>query len=253
MGFDRYIGIDYSGEGTPDQRLPGLAVFQAYPNGLPTKVNPAGHERWNWTRREMADWLKNQLESNVRSIVGIDHAFSFPTSYFRRFGLRTWDQFLEDFAARWPAHEKGQTVSGLKKGNKRLGDKAELRLTEKWTSSAKSVFRFGIPGQVATSSHAGIPWLKFFRDSMGDRVHFWPFDDFEVVGAKSVIVEVYPAILRNRYERDGRNEHEHDAYSIARWLSERDSHGLLDQYFTPQLTDEERAVGQLEGWIFGIL
>jgi len=90
-------------------------------------------------------------------------------------------------------------------------------------------------------------------DAMDNGVHFWPFDGFEVEKRRSVIVEVYPAILRNRYARQGRNEHEHDAYSIARWLSERHSHGLLDQYFTPQLTAEEREVVQLEGWIFAIL
>ena len=253
MGFDRYIGIDYSGESIPDKRLRGLAVFQAYPDGLPTKVNPPEHERGNWTRREMADWLKNQLESNVRTIVGIDHAFSFPISYLHRFGLDSWKEFLDDFCAHWPAHEKGQTVNALRKANQRPGDKGEFRLTEKWTSSAKSVFHFDIPGQVATSSHAGIPYLRFLMNSLGNRVHFWPFDGLGLKGKKSVIVEVYPAILRNRYEREGRNEHEYDAYSIARWLSERDSHGLLDKYFTPQLTAKERQTAQLEGWILGIL
>jgi len=216
-------------------------------------VNPPDHEGWNWTRREIASWLERQLNSGEGIIVGIDIAFSFPISYLHRFGLDTWDKFLNDFCTHWPTQERGQKVNALRQGNQRGGEPDEFRLTEKWTSSAKSVFRFDIRGQVALSSHAGIPWLKFIRNSLGNQMHFWPFDGFELKGKKSVIVEVYPAILRNRYERDVRNEHEHDAYSIARWLSERDSHGLLEHYFTPQLTAEEREMVQLEGWIFGIL
>jgi hypothetical protein len=41
--------------------------------------------------------------------------------------------------------------------NQRLGSPDEFLLTEKCTASAMSVFHFDIPGQVATSSHAGIP------------------------------------------------------------------------------------------------
>lgn len=34
--------------------------------------------------------------------IGIDHAFSFPMSYMQRFGIETWDQFLDDFMRHWP-------------------------------------------------------------------------------------------------------------------------------------------------------
>lgn len=253
MGFDRYIGIDYSGAGMADQRLPGLTVFQTEPEELPSKVNPPGHEGWNWTRREIAMWLRGQLELEERTIVGIDHALSFPISYFGRFNLASWEAFLNDFCDHWPTHEPGQEVRYLRQGNQRTGNADELRLTEKWTSSAKSDFRFDIRGQVATASHAGIPWLKTIRDTLPNRVHFWPFDGFEIAKGKSAIVEVYPAIFKNRYGREDRNEHEHDAYSIARWLSERDSHGLLEQYFRLRLTPEEQGLALLEGWILGIL
>jgi len=254
MAFDRYIGIDYSGASHPDERLRGLAVFQAYPGEPPSKVNPPEHEGWNWTRREIADWLAGQLRLEERIIVGIDHAFSFPISYFERYHLDDWKEFLIDFCAHWPTQKPGQRVNALRQGNQRTGNPDELRLTEKWTSSAKSIFRFGnIPGLVATSTHAGIPWLKFIRDAVPQHVHFWPFDGFEIEEGKSAIVEVYPAIFKNRYAREDRNEHEHDAYSIARWLSDRDSHGLLEQYFTPKLTAEEWGLARLEGWILGVL
>jgi hypothetical protein len=37
--------------------------------------------------------------------IGIDHAFSFPMSYMRRYGIETWDQFLDDFMRHWPTAE----------------------------------------------------------------------------------------------------------------------------------------------------
>src|SRR5262249_54846432 len=43
------------------------------------------------------------------------------------------------------------------------------------------------------STHAGIPWLRFLRKNLGDRVHFWPFDGWKVPPGKSAVVEVYPA------------------------------------------------------------
>jgi hypothetical protein len=97
----------------------------------------------------------------------------------------------------------------------RVGKASEFRLCEQWTSSAKSVFQFDVQGQVATSSHAGIPWLKRIRDAVGDRVHFWPFDGWVPAAGKAVIAEVYPSIFRNRYERAGRTPDEQDAYAVG--------------------------------------
>jgi hypothetical protein len=47
---------------------------------------------------------------------------------------------------------------------------------------------------VAKSTHAGIPWLRFIRQHLGSRVHFWPFDGWDVPAGRSVIAEVYPAL-----------------------------------------------------------
>ena len=42
--------------------------------------------------------------------------------------------------------------------------------------NAKSVFHFDVQGSVAKSTRAGIPWLRFIRQRLGARIHFWPFD-----------------------------------------------------------------------------
>lgn len=85
-----------------------------------------------------------------------------------------------------------------------------------------------------------------------DRVHFWPFDGWQPPEGKSVIVEVYPSIFRNRYEKEGRTADEHDPYAAARWLSESATRGALERYFDPPLTVEERHIAELEGWILAV-
>ncbi len=252
--YSRYIGIDYSGAKTPISRLKGLQVFCATPNEDPIKVHPPNHIGWNWTRNEIAHWCSEQLQSNKPIIIGIDHAFSFPISYMNRYGIRDWGHFLEDFYHYWFTYNDNITVESLRKNNPRSGNQSEFRLTEIWTSSAKSVFQLDGPGQVGKSTHSGIPWLNFLRQDLQIRehVHFWPFDGFEVPPGKSVLAEVYPSIFRNRYAKNERNEHEQDAYSIAMWLKDMDNRGVLERYFDPPLKIKEREQVKLEGWILGV-
>ena len=68
--------------------------------------------------------------------------------------------------------------------------------TEQRAGGAKSVFHFDVQGSVAKSTHAGIPWLRFIRQRLGARVHFWPFDGWDIPVGHSAIAEVYPAEAR---------------------------------------------------------
>ena len=253
--FDRYIGIDYSGAEAPESRLKGLQVYTASdgePERVPTPAAPEG-KHWNWSRREIAEWLIEQTQSDKRFIAGLDHGFSFPMTYFRRYGLTSWDQFLDDFVRYWPTHEPHTYVDFIRCDEPpRTGRSNEFRLTERWTSSAKSVLKFDVQGQVAKSTHAGIPWLRHIRRTVGNLIHFWPFDGWRIPDGKSVIVEVYPSIFRNRYGGQGHTSHEHDAYCVARWLRETCANGFLWRYADPPLTRCERAVADLEGWILGV-
>ena len=100
--------------------------------------------------------------------------------------------------------------------------------------------------------HAGIPWLRRIRNEVGSKIHFWPFDGWDVAEGKSVIAEAYPSIFKSRYPREDRTADQQDAYAVSRWLKETNERGFLDRYFDPPLTDEERRVADLEGWILGI-
>lgn len=254
MKFSRYIGIDYSGAQTPESRLKGLQVYVAGRDGEPAKINTPAVWAKHWSRLEVAQFCLKALESSEPVIIGIDHAFSFPMSYMRRYGLTRWDDFLNDFMRHWPTADPHTYVDFVREHNPRSGDSSELRLCEQWTATAKSVFLFDVQGSVAKSTHAGLPWLLWLREMPADRahVHFWPFDGFEVPAGKSVIAEVYPALYKRRFPKTDRSPDEHDAWSIASWLQEADRRGTLDQYFAPPLTLPERKQAELEGWILGV-
>jgi len=78
--------------------------------------------------------------------IGIDHAFSFPMSYMQRYGIETWDQFLDDFMRHRPTADPHTCVDLLRDNNQRTGKTGELRLCEQWTTGAKSVFQFDVQG-----------------------------------------------------------------------------------------------------------
>ena len=68
--FDRYIGIDYSGAETPTSSLKGLRVYVATPKTLPEEVQPPPSPRKYWTRKELAEWLVEQLKGPGTFIGG---------------------------------------------------------------------------------------------------------------------------------------------------------------------------------------
>jgi hypothetical protein len=236
-------------------------VYAAEPGAEPQSVRPATPAR-NWSRQEVAHWLLAHIQAGTHLLVGIDHGFSFPHSYFERYRLNSWPAFLEDFCRYWPTAEPHIYVDFVRDGmvwerrtkppGERTGQPSELRLCERWTSSAKSVFQFDMQGSVAKSTHAGIPWLRFLREQCGERLFFWPFDGWQPPEGKSVIAEVYPSIFRNRYPKNGRTGDEQDARAVARWIEETTRNGLLERYFNPPLTLPERRTAALEGWILGI-
>lgn len=252
--FDTYVGIDYSGARTPVSRNRGLRVFKATRDAPPEQVaSPAG-VGVNWTRKEIAHWCLAQLTAGDAVIIGIDHGFSFPLNYMQRHRIATWDRFLEDFQRHWPTDREDSSVESLRRGNRRTGRPTELRLTEKWTAGAQSVFKLDGAGTVGKSTHCGIPWLRFLRRRADPaaKPHFWPFDGFQVPPGRSVVAEIFPSLLRRRYPRRGTTPDEHDATCVARWLRDMDRRGHLSTYFDPPLTAEERATARLEGWILGV-
>ncbi len=256
--FQRYLGIDYSGAETPASSLKGIRVFTATPAEEPGEVPPGPGPRKYWTRRGLAEWLVAGLRDAPATLVGIDHAFSFPLRYFEVHGLPSdWPAFLDDFQRHWPTDEENTYVDFVRsgfcgQGALRTGSPRWRRLTEA-RCRAKSVFHFDVPGSVAKSTHAGLPWLRHLRAQLGPRLHFWPFDGWEPPPGRSVIAEVYPALWNRTFPLAGRDVHQHDAWSVARWMQQADGSGRLRDHLVPNLLPGERAGARVEGWILGLL
>ena len=125
--------------------------------------------------------------------------------------------FLDDFQRHWPTDEDHTYVDFVRdgvpgNGAARMGNARWRRLTEERAGGAKSVFHFDVQGPVAKSTHAGIPWLRFIRQRSASRVHFWPFDGWDIPAGRSAIAEVYPALWSRGFANEGRTADQHDAF-----------------------------------------
>lgn len=272
--FDRYIGIDYSGAQTSTSRRRNLAVACAAGGARPVIV-PEHSGGFNIKTREgLAHWLVQRLlEFDTRTLVGIDHGFSFPMQYFRDYDHLLdvgWDEFLDDFQHHWRTDENEITVDAMCAQNRsasmglierahRWGNSTWFRLTD--PRRAASVFNFDAMWRnVAHHTHAGLPWLRQIRQALhaaDANVRFWPFDCWDAPENQSAVVEVYPALWNKMYAADEAvkrlTNDERDAYSVARWMSDTDQNGLLGRYFAPNLTAEQGNQARKEGWIFGVM
>ncbi|MGH7812588.1 MAG: hypothetical protein ACREQI_01100 [Candidatus Binataceae bacterium] len=256
--FNRYVGIDYSGAQTPTSSLKGLRVYMGDRASEPREVVPPPSTQKYWTRRRIAEWLVERLSEGEPTLIGIDHGFSFPLRYFEKYGLPLdWPAFLDDFQRHWPTDADHTYVDFVREGicgdgAARTGDRRWRRLTELQAGAAKSVFHFDVPGSVAKSTHAGLPWLRFIRQRAAGRVHFWPFDGWELPPGRSVLAEVYPSLWSRGFARNDHSPDQHDAYSVAAWMHRADIDGRLMEFFNPPPTAKDRAMAGIEGWILGV-
>ena len=95
-------------------------------------------------------------------------------------------------------------------GAERAGNSRWRRLCEQ-RCRAKSVFHFDVQGSVAKSTHAGLPWLRMLRCRLGERVHFWPFDGWDLAPGRSVVAEIYRSLWRHAYPAEGCTGDQQDA------------------------------------------
>jgi hypothetical protein len=238
--------------------LKGIRVYRADASSSPMEVLPPANGQKHWARHGLAEWLLHELASDTASIVGIDHAFSFPLQYFEAHRLPLdWPAFLDDFCHHWPTDENGVRVELVRRGScgnalARTGNARWRRIADMRARTAKSVFHFDVQGSVAKSTHAGLPWLRFLRRELGSRVHFWPFDGWKVPAGRACVAEVYPSLWKRLYPAEGRTADQHDAFSVASRLRDLDIAGELRSVLNPTLTAAERAVAAIEGWIVGV-
>jgi hypothetical protein len=186
-----------------------------------------------------------------------DHRGSFPPLYFEEYKLPlNWTAFLEDFQQHWPTDEDVY-VDFIRNGicgnaGARAGKTTWRRVIEVRARGAKSVFHFDVQGSVAKSTHSGLPCLRYIRLRTAGRVHFWPFDGWQIPPRRSAVAEVYPAQWSRTFPQESRDGHQHDAYSTAEWLRRADLDGSLLSCLNLQLGERDRKAAEIEGWILGV-
>jgi hypothetical protein len=238
-GFDRFIGVDWSGATRPrgqhvyvaeayrqDARITIQSVVrardrsavEAYLRGEPLAQAPA------WS-----DWPgPRPLDRRARRIVALDFAFGFPAEFripglegaWRWPELAGWAAEVSDDRANGALeplrHVIEQTESLAAQFRLRAGDPALMhkRLTDSHAPGAESVFHLIGPSQVGLGSITGIAMLHRLRDVEGLAV--WPFDSPErVAAANAVLVEVFPRMWLDRGTR--KNELPGRVRQLQRW------------------------------------
>jgi hypothetical protein len=256
--FARTVGISYSGAMVPVQSLPGLRVYVCNAGSSPVEVAPPPSPRKYWNRFEIAEWLVERLSEDVPTLVGIAHGFSFPLRYFEAHGLPLdWPGFLDDFQRHWPTDSPYTYVDFIRDGSTgqgglRMGNLGWRRLADRRAGRRHSLFQFDAPTSIAKATHAGLPWLRYLRHRLGRRVHFWPFDGWDIPPSRSVLAEVDPPRWRRAFGPGKGSLPQQDAFAVAAALARADSDGLLAGWLKPPLTTTERAVAEIEGWILGV-
>ncbi|MDR9427747.1 MAG: hypothetical protein RI538_07305 [Salibaculum sp.] len=252
--FDRTVGITYSGAETAESSLKALRVYQTVKGGPAEEVAPPDGVKKYWSRHALADWLRERLAEDIPTIIGLDHALSFPMRYYEVHRLPPdWSAFLTDFRAHWPTDRPHTYVDFVRdgitgRGAERMGDPSWLRLTDEAVRAAKSVFQFSGHGSVAKATHAGLPWLDHIRGAC-PTVHIWPFDGWTIPTGTSAIVEVRPAMWKGLYDQAARTSAQHRAFTSASWLRDADMDGRMSEALSPELPPSVAACAQLEGWI----
>jgi hypothetical protein len=86
MRFQKYIGIAYSGSGTPLTRTPSLQVYIPTPDRLPQRVNPPDSDFGSSLFVFLQDAV-NEIKRHLRWLVpglaqsGIDRPVVFPPGW----------------------------------------------------------------------------------------------------------------------------------------------------------------------------
>ncbi len=201
LGFDCFVGIDWSGDKKPWQK--GLKVAIAYPGRAAPRLEQCPSHKSGWSRTEAVRWIEDRFQDK-RALIGIDFAFGFPPIALPGNVALDWD-YVEEICEPHPNFYGGAFFRPPAYAHSRLVNSPwlpkhsysadHLRMTEivaKETIGARpqSIFNAVGPAQVGPSSISGMRALRSLQQNCGDRIAIWPFSEMSRTG--SVIVEIFP-------------------------------------------------------------
>lgn len=284
--FDVFIAVDFSGSKDPRQQKKHIAFAE---DPLPPSILPPLTR--SDAVSYLVERLHHHGSRGKRVLCGFDFQYSFPRGFWHALTdlPETWAEMIrgisegvsglpsiseepESNARQWAdaANKRISCRMGIAIGpfwgphfsqaknphfpfsqacfqEKRLVDQ---RVKNIHLKNSQPIFKVGGGGSVGLQSLCGIPCLSRIRtDCLRQNVPlcFWPFDGWELRGYRHVLVEWYPAI-QNRGPKGDAN----DAHACVEWARANDEEGTLSHYFTPTLSDSEKAQVAFEGWILGV-
>jgi hypothetical protein len=206
--FDGFVAIDWSGA---VRNYDGIAVAMCTPGrAAPRLIKAPGV---HWTRKTIAEWLKSQLGSGRRLLIGFDFSFGFP---FETDGgyLGGKAPGIDDIFSLWnliEARSCGDPDFGCMRF---IGDadytslfwlqgsrptqwierkrRTEYACAELTKTRPDSLYKMLHSKQVGKASITGMRVLHHIRTSTTGRVAIWPFEEVR----ESAIVEIYPTMFR---------------------------------------------------------
>ena len=172
-------------------------------------VTPA---RSRWTREEIAEWVKSQLDGEQRLLIGFDFAFGFPYENCGYLGGQA--KGIHDVFALWElieAKSSGDSDFGCLRfiddpnyaplfwtaGPKpkrwiERKRRTEHACAESTKTHPDTLYKLLHSKQVGKASITGMRVLHHVRSRKGGCVGIWPFENVR----GSVIVEIYPTLFR---------------------------------------------------------
>ena len=204
MYFDKFIGIDWSGDKNNFQK--GISVAECIKgNKVPQIVKPLDYKYW--TRTTLIEWLDKEIKSQ-RNLIGFDFAFSYPfydrSSYFPGIkdspinSEKLW-KLIEDTNTNvknfyggeiWASKTYGNFFNSPKLKGSHFASRRRCteRFAKKKILSPSPTFNCVGPGAVGTGTLAGMRILNLLKN----KTKIWPFDKLDFA-TKTVVVEIFPS------------------------------------------------------------
>ena len=204
MYFDKFIGIDWSGDKNSFQK--GISVAECNRgNKVPQIVKPLDDKYW--TRSTLIEWLYKEIRLQ-RNLIGFDFAFSYPFydrwSYFPGIkdspinSEKLW-KLVEDTNTGaknfyggeiWANKIYGKFFNSPKLKGSHFSSRRRCteRLAKNKILSPSPTFNCVGPGAVGTGTLAGMRILNLLKN----KAKIWPFDELNF-STKTVVVEIFPS------------------------------------------------------------
>ena len=204
MYFDKFIGIDWSGDKSRIQK--GISVAECIKgNKVPQIIKPSDNKYW--TRSTLIEWLFKEIKSQ-KNLIGFDFAFSYPfydrSCYFPGIkdspinSKKLW-KLIEDTNTNadnfyggdiWTNKTYGKFFNAPKLRGSHFSSRrrcTEIIAKQKILSPSPTFNCVG-PGAVGTGTLAGMRILNLLKH----KTKIWPFDELDF-STKTVVVEIFPS------------------------------------------------------------